>query len=159
MNQTYSTLLSMIHTVYDRDSLLHELNVLAEHLFQTEQSTRDAIRLYVSARYAAELQHLCVSLGIGPADSSQLKALVDGLTDELSHMKELQLRVAFDPNEDDIQALSQWVRFHVGVPALLNVTYDKTVTGGAIISYGGIYRDYSLSTQIDEHLARESVAS
>jgi hypothetical protein len=154
MKEIYKTLLSMIHTIYDRDALIHELNVLDEHLFQASQSTREAIRTYVSARYAAELIHITTELGIGQTENGRLKSVVDEIIDQLSHMKELDLRVAFDPNEEDIQALSQWIRFHVGVNAILNVTYDPTVTGGAIITYGGAYRDYSLATRIDEQLAR-----
>ncbi len=153
MKDIYKTLLSMIHTIYERDALIHELNVLDEHLFQANLTVRDAVRNFISARYAAELLHIAAELNIGATDGARLKTVVDEIIQELSQMKELHLRIAFDPNEDDLQALSQWIRFHVGVHAILNVTYDPTVTGGTILTYDGAYRDYSVATQIDEQLA------
>jgi len=150
-------ILQMIHTSAQRDYVLHEINVLTEHLYSTKgESVRDNIRRYLTPHYASELIHLCDEAKISDTDTNAIKVMLNALTAGITAIGQLSLRVGFDPSDEDIKDLSQWIRYHIGIQVVLDVIHDPSVVGGAIMSFKGMYRDYSLSHKIEEMIIQQA---
>ncbi len=152
----FTPILQLVHTTTQRDYMRYELSSLADHLFQNKQiSVRNSLMQHMTSLYAPEMLHICDEAGIKDDDIEAVKAIVAELTTAVNELSELNLRVGFSPNEDDVKDISLWIRYHIGIQAVLNVVHDKTVVAGAIISYNGIYKNYSVSQKIEAILQDE----
>ena len=81
---------------------------------------------------------------ITPESQITIKRSVDGLTDQLHRLKSLQLTIAFQPNEETITYFSEWVKKNIDKNLLIDLRFDKSIVGGAVIIIEGTYKDYSV---------------
>lgn len=73
-----------------------------------------------------------------------IKRKIDALTDQLHLLKNLQLTIAFQPNEETITYFSEWVKKNINKDLLIDLRFDKSIVGGAVIIVKGTYKDYSV---------------
>lgn len=81
---------------------------------------------------------------ITPENQNTIKKRVEALTAALHTIKTVELTIAFQPDEDGITLFSDWVKKNVGPNILIDLRFDKTIVGGALIVAGGTYKDYSV---------------
>lgn len=77
--------------------------------------------------------------------------------DHLNHIKEslssakvVNLTIAIEPSTEIIDRLSLWVKSNLGDESVLDLKTDQSILGGAIISYEGLYKDYSLKNSLEK---------
>lgn len=73
---------------------------------------------------------------------------VESLKDKLRTMPTIQLTLAFQPDEEAVQLFSDWVKTNVGPQTIIDLQFDKTIVGGALIVSGGQYKDYSVRKKL-----------
>jgi hypothetical protein len=73
-----------------------------------------------------------------------VKKNVEELQEKLRTCKTMQLTLAFQPDDATITVFSEWVKKNVDPKMLIDLQFDKTIVGGALIVAGGIYKDYSV---------------
>ncbi|OGM10671.1 hypothetical protein A2159_02435 [Candidatus Woesebacteria bacterium RBG_13_34_9] len=134
----YEQILLSIKTKDDKEIILEEVLSLKDTLFQENGIYFDSIlktkvRSWISALLRDEL------------DKSGLAKLdyFDGLYRELKKIKEVGLVIAFEPSQDFIDRMSEFLKQIIGSSVILNITYDPYIIGGAQIIYKGVYKDYS----------------
>lgn len=69
---------------------------------------------------------------------------VEELKDKLRTIRVLQLTLAFQPDEEAIVLFSDWVKKNVGTNVVIDLQFDKTIVGGALLISEGQYKDYSV---------------
>ena len=79
-----------------------------------------------------------------------LEKLLFEIKQEISKVKVLKLYLAIDPTPQIIENTSSWVKENLGEDVVLDIERDETILGGAIISFDGQYKDFSLRKTLDE---------
>jgi hypothetical protein len=73
---------------------------------------------------------------------------IDELKDKLRAMRVIQLTLAFQPDEEAIKLFSEWVKKNISPNTLIDLQFDKTIVGGALIISEGQYKDYSVRKKL-----------
>ena len=81
---------------------------------------------------------------ITPVNQIRIKRDIDELTDKLRTVKNLQLIIAFQPSDETITYFSDWVKKNINNELLIDLRFDQSIVGGALIIAGGAYKDYSV---------------
>ncbi|HVA96346.1 MAG TPA: F0F1 ATP synthase subunit delta [Candidatus Acidoferrales bacterium] len=81
---------------------------------------------------------------ITPENQISIKRKIDELTDKLRTCKNIQLTIAFQPDEQTITLFSDWIKKNVSPELLIDMQFDKSIVGGAQIIAGGVFKDYTV---------------
>lgn len=65
----------------------------------------------------------------------------------------VSLTLAFEPTEKILKDISFWFIKRLNTKVILDIDYERAFIGGALISYGGRYKDYSLREKIDKYFS------
>lgn len=88
------------------------------------------------------------SEAITPVNQITIKRNIDELSDQLRRCKTLQLTIAFRATEETITLFSDWVKKNINKNLIIDLHYDKTIVGGAVIVADGAYKDYSVKKNL-----------
>lgn len=72
------------------------------------------------------------------------KKQIEQVSQMLNTCKIVQLTLAFKPDNYSISLFSDWIKKNIGVDAVIDLQYDRSIVGGVQIIYNGIYKDYSV---------------
>lgn len=79
------------------------------------------------------------------------------LKQKLNDLNYLSLTIAFEPTLEIIGKISVWIRQNVNQTAVLDITVNKNIIGGAIIEYNGHHGNFTLLPQIDSYFTNINV--
>jgi F0F1-type ATP synthase delta subunit len=71
------------------------------------------------------------------------------LEKDLQSLPKIKLEIAFSPNEDFLDKISQWLEKELRQKTILDITVNPDIVGGAVVEYQGNWRDFSLAKEID----------
>ncbi len=102
---------------------------------------------------------------VSPADLNWLQSLPPGLyqqfnkdnvyqiftnlEEEVAHLQNLIMYLPFEPDDTTINQIGAIARQTFFPALLLDIKFDPNLIAGAVLSWKGIMRDYSLRTQIE----------
>ena len=72
---------------------------------------------------------------------------------KIESLRVLTLYLTFDPDEEALSQIGGYVRTNFPNIQLLDIKFDPNLIAGAALSSGGVYKDYSLRTKINERKA------
>jgi len=64
--------------------------------------------------------------------------------------KVVNLVLAFSPEKKLFSHLKLWVKENVNPDAVLDISVDQSILAGALITYNGYYKDFSLKKKVQE---------
>lgn len=70
------------------------------------------------------------------------------LEESVAKLKLLTLFVVFEPSEEDMQKIGSWLRDNYQQKIVIDLKLDKELIGGCAMIYNGVYKDYSIRSQI-----------
>lgn len=134
-------LLSKIRTTEERDKLELELDLLLSNLYEhqgtgLDSALRTKVRNWVATEIRTELPDV--------SDVGLAQNYIKNLKGELSKLKTLKLKIAFEPTDSSIDKFSDFAHRYIGRDVLIDFEIDPQIFGGAEITYEGEYRDLSL---------------
>ncbi len=148
-----SKLLTHIRTVDERDRLLSEVDQLISSNYEDqgkgfEKALKSKIRFWVSEIIKDEVTN----------ENSQIEKYLQKLKADLSNMKTISLKLAFEPTDISIDKFHDFIIKNIKSYAnsddfngiLLDISYDPNILGGAAITWNGEYRDFSLQRLFEE---------
>jgi F0F1-type ATP synthase delta subunit len=138
-------LLKSVRTKSELDQLQSELGVLLKSIYKDKKTFKkvldtevtEAVREIVSEQLAVK------------ADYKSLAALLEGYLNEAKQIKILRMTLAFEPYNDSISAIHEYIAQNMNTQIVLEFRYDPKIVGGAIIEYEGKFVDYSLRKKLD----------
>ncbi|MCX6759693.1 MAG: F0F1 ATP synthase subunit delta [Candidatus Nealsonbacteria bacterium] len=74
----------------------------------------------------------------------------------LQSLPEIKLEIAFSPDDNSLDRISQWFEKELGQKIILDLIINPRVVGGAIIDYRGNWRDFSLAKKIDQLISQKN---
>ena len=137
--------LAQVKTTDDVLTLQKELEALTKYLFSTKKDTfetalQEEVRAWVADVVRAQ----------GGTTAATRKKFLDELNAQLKKLPAVQLTLAFQPTQKNIDVIHNWLHSQLQQPHVLHLVYDPSVVGGAVISYQGRYHDASLKKVIEE---------
>jgi len=82
---------------------------------------------------------------------------ISELEKKLWSLPEIRLEIAFSPDDDFLNRVSQWLEKELGKKIILDLTINPRVVAGAIIEYQGNWRDFSLAKKIDKLISEKTL--
>lgn len=149
MRENLEFLLKKIFTREDCISILEDLNLLQQIVFKSQASLSKKAENLTNKN----LYHFFLKLEkegeIFLEPKNQFEFL-ERLKDFIKNLPLLKLEVAFLPSQKTIEKISEWIKKEVGKKVILDIYFNPTIVGGAILEYGGKYFDFSLGKEIDK---------
>jgi len=81
--------------------------------------------------------------------AADLNEFFNKIQKKISSLPIISLTVAFDPNEDTLNKLSEWFSLNLKKQFLFDIKTDRKIIGGAAILTNGKYSDYSIKPKFD----------
>ncbi len=145
----YSDLLALIKTTVEAQHVLLQIDILLTRLYIIERATpEEIVAKYISHDLALSLEQCFKKNGISWEDQKQTKEFLLGLKRAIESVKVLKLTIAFQPDSHMVGLFSSLVRTELGAYILLDFASDRSIMGGAIISFQGVYKNFTLKKRI-----------
>lgn len=100
--------------------------------------------------FADAIKNILAENKISPTDYESAEKILTKLKDELKNLKVMNITVAIEPTQKMISNIFEWVYKNIGQDVILDITKDEKILGGAVVSFEGNYRDFSLKKALDE---------
>ncbi len=148
MKEDFSTIVSSLRTKEEADRLLSEIDILLNSYFEvSEKKQEEILNKKVSYQTSQLFKNILKSYG---TDYDSFKKFLDSLREEIQSLPILKITIAFLPRQATLESLHEWTSKNLKSSALLDLTNDPNILGGAQMSFGGIYKDLSLRKKLDE---------
>src|SRR3989338_474310 len=142
-NLPSSDIFKNLRTLKETEEFLSQINNTLESLFKIKRgSFSQVLDKNMGAENAQILKKIAEEKKIDLSNHSSLEKLLFEIKQEISKVKVLKLYLAIDPTPQIIENL--------GEDVVLDIERDETILGGAIISFDGQYKDFSLRKTLDE---------
>ena len=144
-------ILGDIKTVAELDNFLAEIENVLASLFKVKNKSIDQILDKMVGKSTADtLRKLIEKNKIDSSNFSSLEKLLNDLKEDLKKMKILKISLAIDPSKEQIDHIFDWVKENLGKGIILDIDKDESILGGAVISFNGQYKDFSLKRTLEE---------
>ena len=153
MNNTliFNDILGDIKTVGELDNFLAEIeNVLASLFKVKNKSIEEILDKTAGKSTAGQIKKLMANNKINPSDYSSVEKLLNNIKEAFKKIQILKISLAVDPSEEMIGHIFDWVKENLGKGIILDIDKDESILGGAIISFNGTYKDFSLRRALEE---------
>lgn len=141
----YSELFESILTTQDAISLESELDQLERAIYKTEIGAQKALDTLVSKKTADAIKDRLLS--------GEAKKVLAEIRSNLSKLKKIEITIAFEPSQDSIAKIHEWLTQNITKDILLDISIDKSIIGGIILVNKGKYVDLSLKTKLHEYFS------
>lgn len=145
----YFEILSQVRTKQDVLRLIEEVEILLESLY--EDQGRGFDRTIASKVRARVSDAISDEINKSKADK---KSYLLGLEKKLKGLKEVRLTLAFEPSSASIDKFNDFIKKNVGEEVVLDLSFDPKLIGGAIVTYDGEYRDFSINRFFEEEFTQ-----
>ncbi len=145
-----NNILKDIKTVAELDNFLAEVENVLAGLFKVKNKSIDLILDTTAGKSTAGIiKRLAEQNKIIPSDYPSLEKVLTGLKVDLKKIKILKISLAIDPSQEQIDHIFDWVKENLGKGIILDIDKDESILGGAIISFDGTYKDFSLRRTLE----------
>jgi hypothetical protein len=150
-------LLESVQTKADKLLLMSEIEVLMPTLYKVngqtfEKTLRESIRPEISRIILDTLQRYAIPLN---DQQGRIKYFLETVKTALLETHSITITIAFKPDPASIGMIAEWAKKSLTFPVVIDVVYDPTIMGGAIISYGGSYKNLSVLKDLEAYFAPE----
>ena len=144
-------ILEYIKTIDQLEDFSLEIDTVLSGLFKTGNKNIDEVLgKTVGESTADTLRKIIKKNKIDSLDYSSLDKLLNNLKEELKKIKVLKISLAIDPSKEQIEHIFNWVKENLGEGIILDIDKDESILGGAVISFNGQYKDFSLKRALEK---------
>ena len=155
ISDTILPLIRTVRTREEKDMLRDQMIMLEGALFRSEsQGYEKILKTRLPEHIAAAMRDILSRPSLKESPEATRK-LFHELKDTIDALSLLKISLAFNPSEEMIQRLHEWIQKNLGVGVVLDISYDASILGGARIIFQGKYKELTLSQMITDTLAKE----
>jgi F0F1-type ATP synthase delta subunit len=96
-----------------------------------------------------------VKNSVNPRDKSAVIEFCEKLLKETDSSNLVEITVAVEPTGDMKKAISGWFILNYDNKPVFELRHDPSIIGGALISYKGEFRDYSIRKKLSDHFTKQ----
>lgn len=145
-----SQIMEIVKTKEEAARFVEDLKKLADSLFNAKSDFEQALKKNIPFPKKEKLLEMLKNNNIDKNNFSQMQEFLSLLLETIEKMPVLTIKIGFEPREETIENISEWLQLKLGKNILLEAEVDKNIIAGALISYNGAYKDYSLKNKIDK---------
>ena len=144
-------ILGYIKTVDQLEDFSLEIDTVLSGLFKARNKNIDEVLDKTVGKSTADtLRTIIEKNKIDSFDYSSLDKLLNNLKEDLKKIKVLKISLAIDPSKEQIEHIFNWVKENLGEGIILDIDKDESILGGAVISFNGQYKDFSLKRALEK---------
>ena len=144
-------ILGYIKTVDQLEDFSLEIDTVLSGLFKARNKNIDEVLDKTVGKSTADtLRKIIKKNKIDSFDYSSLDKLLNNLKEDLKKIKVLKISLAIDPSKEQIEHIFNWVKENLGEGIILDIDKDESILGGAVISFNGQYKDFSLKRALEK---------
>jgi len=141
----FSDILAFVKTKDDLETLETEIGEIRNALYKKEAE----LELVLAKRVRKEVADIFrKNLYQENLDKEDYFAKLEK---EISRLKIIGLVVAFEPTEENIARIFDWISQKISRYIVLDINIDKNIIGGAVLVIGGKYKDYSVRRRLRDY--------
>ncbi|GEM_PF-2275223 len=148
----YEDIYANIRTVEERGAILAGIESILDALYRKDKDVPSLIETNMPRAVVVPLKR---NLLANDASLDVRKEYLEGLQNALQKLQVLSLEIAFDPTEETITTLINWVRKNIGSTVIMDISLDRTLLAGGRISYEGRYKEINLARLVEEVVRKQ----
>ncbi|MDP2946579.1 MAG: F0F1 ATP synthase subunit delta [Nanoarchaeota archaeon] len=156
MEKYFKELTEKIRTKEELIFFLEEISKVGQIIFKDKEVS---LSKKIEGKVSGELKKFLERLekeGVISGSQERQSAFLEKLGKELQSLPEIKLEIAFSPDDDFLNKISQWFEKELGQKIILDLTINPKVIGGAIAEYRGNWRDFSLAKEINQLISQNA---
>lgn len=146
----YLPIFDLVTTTNDLLTLKEELELLQSSLYKSK-GFELALKTSVREKTANALRVVFTDEKISFKNTLEIKNLLEQVQKTLAHLPILRVTIAISPSENTNEKIRSFFQEKREKKFVLDVTCDPTIIGGAIISYDGKFKDYSIKKNLENY--------
>jgi F0F1-type ATP synthase delta subunit len=135
-----------LRTIAEKENFAGYLESLKENLFKNDSFTEilksDKTPYPTLVKQALQKEKL-------PNNKEGLKIAIESLESKLKLLKQINLTLGFTPDDSTVTTIYSWVKQNLGENIILNIEVKPEILGGVIVSFNGLYSDFSLKKTLE----------
>ncbi len=152
--EQFKNLIASVYTASDRAQLYREVEALMRHSYATDtQKMHEALAEHVSKTTLTALEELLQKTDVRGKDST-----LRSLRAELDRMRLCTIVIATEPYASLIEHIGAWVKSYLGYDVYIRLMTNRSLIGGAMISFGGAFVDTSIRKKLDGYFQKTKIA-
>ena len=145
-------LFNRIATTSDREELLKDLYLLEKSLFDVRVPPQKKIKKAFGEKDYTAFIKLCKERKVETSDPVAVGEFVRELRNGIAAVPSITLSIAFSPTKELENVVSKWMGKNLKRKIIINFKVEPGLIAGATVSYGGIYKDYSINAMVDDYI-------
>lgn len=153
----YLPILQHARTTVERDLLKETMARLTESLFGATSSVFDKQLDSAGMSLVAAFKEVFTIAGAGHSDhdlpagrQEKIREVLVDISKALDELPIVSLTLAFEPSGKMVEKIYSFLTTTLQKPIVADIKIEPLILGGAIVEYGGVYKDVSLKTKIDK---------
>ncbi len=128
------------------------LAIISQKIFETNFDLRKELMEQFGIKKTDKFFSLLRDNKINESSPESVKEFCNIIQLKMSALSVMTLKLALEPREQALQALSQWFVVNINKQVIFDISVDPTLIGGAAIYFNGKYLDFSVKTKFDQIL-------
>lgn len=151
MSTHIQEILSAIRTKEDRNLLFSALEDLENRLYKINSAKEQSVAHTLPERIERPLWNILRSRELADKTPA-VREFFGDLRNALKRMRILKLEIAFDPTDEAIASVSDWLNREVAKDIIIEWDVDRALLGGAKMIFEGKYSAWTLGDMIERDL-------
>lgn len=157
-NLIYYDVVKSLKTTQDAEDFLSQIDNLLAKLFKINPDSLDkSLEKIVSFKFAELLRESFRKNNINQNDHSAIESFLNSIKDQVQKLNILKLQLTFNPTDETINSIFDWVAENYGNGIILDIQKDESILGGAIIAFNGKYKDLSLRKRFEDAFQKNRI--
>lgn len=152
MKEDFEFLEEKLFLKEDVISILEEIAEIEQLIFKSKNLLSEKTKNDILHQFFLKLERE----GKVDLDLKKQFEFLEELKNYLQNLPVLKMEIAFFPPKKTIEKFSDWLKKEVGKKFILDIYFNQKIVGGAILEYGGKYKNFSLAKEIDKFFERKS---
>ena len=142
-----------VNSTSDMYRLFDQLEELKRLLFKDKEGTIAQKAGFYMPNNLAPIFADIETRGIEPKGDLGQQRFLDAIADFLKSLPVVSVTLAFEPTASFIGKLNSEISAIIGEKAVLNLTVNQYISGGAVFEYKGKRREYILAEKLEDTIA------
>lgn len=133
-----------ITTKGEANDFLAHLRAISDKLYQTDFNLKKAITDQFGITKSDRFLTLLRDNNINSETLPAVKDFLQKMEEQVASLPVLSITMAFEPSEQTLKALSEWFLVNMKKQMIFDITVDRSLIAGSLITFNGKFTDYSI---------------
>lgn len=159
-NNTINTLPAVFETIYTVSELqlfYKEIDIIVSELYHENTHLEHSITELMSSSKKEKVLSFLKDQETDITKPINIQETLLKLKTSGDSIPVVSLELAFEPTEQILKNFSLWFSRNLGKKVLFSISLERQELGGAFVAFNGLYKDFTVSTKVDEYFNRQKL--